>query len=421
MRNRRNIRTKKKSKDRKFYILILILIVSIFILSSTIYIENIQNKEKSRKQREELLEQTKSIFSELDKTIENTNNEIDKVVDISAVGDILCNEELLKDAKKNENYDFSHMFSEVTKYTVESDIAIGTFESNILENENYSGIGKYNSPIEFLKSIKNAGINILSVAHNHSLDYGVAGLNETVEKIHNEEISVTGIKDNTENEDSTFTGNIKEINGVKIAVLSYTYGLSNESELNEEEKAYVNLYEEEKVKYDIKYAKEKSNFIIVIMHWGEVNNSLISQWQIDVKNYLIENGVDMILGSHPSIIEPMEVVKNSEGKNVLVAYSLGNYISSLTYSNADVELILKIQILKKSGEEKAVLRKVDYTPIYLLDNGKGAENRFELKNMKKLALDYFDGDTSKINRQKYNSIVQKIEWLNKVVNNQEGK
>lgn len=421
MRNRRNIRTKKKSKDRKFYILILILIVSIIVLSSTIYIENIQNKEKSRKQREELLEQTKSIFSELDKTIENTNNEIDKVVDISAVGDILCNEELLKDAKKNENYDFSHMFSEVTKYTAESDIAIGTFESNILENENYSGIGKYNSPIEFLKSIKNAGINILSVAHNHSLDYGVAGLNETVEKIHNEEISVTGIKDNTENEDSTFTGNIKEINGVKIAVLSYTYGLSNESELNEEEKAYANLYEKEKVKYDIEYAKEKSNFIIVIMHWGEVNNSLISQWQIDVKNYLIENGVDMILGSHPSIIEPMEVVKNSEGKNVLVAYSLGNYISSLTYSNADVELILKIQILKKSGEEKAVLRKVDYTPIYLLDNGKGAENRFELKNMKELALDYLDGDTSKINRQKYNSIVQKIEWLNKVVNNQEGK
>ena len=421
MRNRRDIRTKKKSKDRKFYILILILIVSIIVLSSTIYIENIQNKEKSRKQREELLEQTQSIFSELDKTIENTNNEIDKVVDISAVGDILCNEELLKDAKKNENYVFSHMFSEVTKYTAEADIAIGTFESNILENENYSGIGKYNSPIEFLKSIKNAGINILSVAHNHSLDYGVAGLNETVEKIHNEDISVTGIKDNTENEDSTFTGNIKEINGVKIAVLSYTYGLSNESELNEEEKAYANLYEKEKVKYDIEYAKEKSNFIIVIMHWAEVNNSLISQWQIDVKNYLIENGVDMILGSHPSIIEPMEVVKNSEGKNVLVAYSLGNYISSLTYSNADVELILKIQILKKSGEEKAVLRKVDYTPIYLLDNGKGAENRFELKNMKELALDYLDGDTSKINRQKYNSIVQKIEWLNKVVNNQEGK
>ena len=147
MRNRRDIRTKKKSKDRKFYILILILIVSIIVLSSTIYIENIQNKEKSRKQREELLEQTQSIFSELDNKIENTNNEIDKVVDISAVGDILCNEELLKDAKKNENYDFSHMFSEVTKYTAESDIAIGTFESNILENENYSGIGKYNSPI----------------------------------------------------------------------------------------------------------------------------------------------------------------------------------------------------------------------------------------------------------------------------------
>ena len=214
MRNRRDIRTKKEVKSRKFYIITAILIISIILLSITRYLENVQNKEKSRKQREELLKQTQSIFSELDKTIENTNNEIDKVVNISAVGDILCNEELLKDAKKDENYDFSNMFSEVAKYTKESDMAIGTFESNIVDGENYSGIGKYNSPNEFLKAIKNTGINILSVSHNHSLDYGVAGLNETVEKIHNEEISVTGIKNNTENENSIFTGNIKEINGL---------------------------------------------------------------------------------------------------------------------------------------------------------------------------------------------------------------
>lgn len=89
MRNRRDIRTKKEVKSRKFYIITAILIISIILLSITRYLENVQNKEKSRKQREELLEQTQSIFSELDKTIENTNNEIDKVVNISAVGDIL--------------------------------------------------------------------------------------------------------------------------------------------------------------------------------------------------------------------------------------------------------------------------------------------------------------------------------------------
>lgn len=84
----------------------------------------------------------------------------------------------------------------------------------------------------------------------------------------------------------------------------------------------------------------------------------------------------MILGSHPSVVEPMEIIQTEEGKNVLVAYSLGNYISTLKYANADVELILNIQIAKSSDSDKAILQKVDYTPIYVLDNGTKAENRF---------------------------------------------
>ena len=103
----------------------------------------------------------------------------------------------------------------------------------------------------------------------------------------------------------------------------------------------------------------------------------------------------MILGSHPSVVEPMEIIQTEEGKNVLVAYSLGNYISTLKYANADVELILNIQIAKSSDSDKAILQKVDYTPIYVLDNGTKAENRFELTDMKKLAQDYANENTSK--------------------------
>lgn len=420
MRNRRNTRKRNnviKILANKNFIIIICILISIILLSiGLIEYRRYQDKLVLANQKRELEQQKENIFSSLDETIENINNtETDRVASISAVGDILCGEDMLKDANNIDGYDFSNMFKEVVKYTQKSDISIGTLETNIVNNK-YSGIGKYNSPTEFLKAIKESGIDIVSIAHNHELDYGVDGLNETIKKIQDEGLSVTGIKENTENADQKFTGNIKEVNKIKIAFLSYTYGINNETEISEEEKEYANIYNEEKVLYDIEYAKKKSNFIIVIMHWGEVNNSNVSNWQENVKNYLVENGVDMILGSHPSVIEPMEIIQNSEGRNVLVAYSLGNYISSFKYENADVELILNIQIYKKAGEEKAILRKVDYTPIYVLDNGKNAENRFELTDMKQLAIDYANGDTSRIDRKTYNKLIEKIEWLSNVVN-----
>lgn len=420
MRNRRNKRTKSIPEilsSKNFIIIITILMIVIILLTSIIEYKKYQDRKILAKQKEQLTQQKEEIFTSLEKTIEDMkNSKTDTIASISAVGDILCNNDILKDSQKEGKYNFTHMFSEVEKYTKKSDISIGTFETNIIENAKYSGTGKYNSPIEFLKAIKNAGINILSVAHNHELDYGIEGLENTIKTIQEEGINVTGTNKNAQNSDEKFTGNIKEVNKIKIAFLSYTYGLSNKEELTEEEIKRANLYDEEKVKYDIEYAKNNSNFIIAIMHWGEVNNSNISQWQIDVRNHLIENGIDMILGSHPSVIEPMEIVKNKEGRNVLVAYSLGNYISSLKYQNADVELILNIQIYKKADEDKATLRKVDYTPIYVLDNGKSTENRFELTDMKKLAIDYADGDTSRIDRKTYNNIIQKLEWLNELIN-----
>ena len=152
------------------------------------------------------------------------------------------------------------------------------------------------------------------------------------------------------------------------------------------------------------------------MHWGDVNSSKISDNQTEIADFLVKQGVDMILGSHPSVVEPMKIVQNKEGRNVLIAYSLGNYISNLKYKNADVEIILNIEIVKEADSDKAILQKVDYTPIYMLDNGKNTENRFELADMKQLVYNYAAGDQSKITRKKYDEIVLKLEELQKIIN-----
>ena len=424
MRNRRNTRRKnvilETITNKNFIRISSILLVAIIILFGSIKIRNYFDKKELAEQARELDKQTGEIFTAMETEIKETNTKKDGIkktstAKISAVGDILCQMDMIQDAQNEDSYDFSYMFDNITKYVKKSDIAIGTLETNFTSNR-YSGVGKYNTPTEFLTAVKNSGISLVSLAHNHVLDYGEDGLNQTISKIHEEGMNITGIQNNEENENSEFTGNIKEINGIKIAFLSYTYGLSNENEISEEEKSKVNIFSEELALKDIQYAKENSNYIIVIMHWGDVNSSTITDYQNNITGFLVNNDVDMILGSHPSVVEPMKIIQNAEGKNILVAYSLGNYISSLKYENADVELILNIQIAKSEDQEKAVLQKVDYTPIYVLDNGKKAEKRFELTDMKQLAKDYANGDTSKISRKKYDEIIKKLDELQKIVN-----
>lgn len=438
MRNRRNTRKRNVVLDtitnKNFIIIVSILLAIIIVAEGVIQIRKYQDRKLLAKQAEELEKQTGEIFTAIENELTNpsTNGETTvrtKTAKISAVGDILCQMDMIDDAKTSDGYDFSHMFTEISKFVKNSDIAIGTLETNFVDGK-YSGVGKYNSPIEFLKAVKDSGIGLVSLAHNHVLDYGTQGLETTISKIKEQNIEITGIKENLERtneqdentldeekqENPDFTGNIKEINGIKVAFLGYTYGLSNENEVNEEEKKKANIYSEELAKKDIEYAKQSSNYIIAIMHWGDVNSSEISEYQRNITSFLVENGVDMILGAHPSVVEPMEMIQTEEGKNVLVAYSLGNYMSTLKYDDANVELILNIQISKSSDSDKAVLQKVDYKPIYVLDNGTKAENRFELTDMKKLAQDYANGDTSRISRKTYESIISKLEKLQNTVN-----
>ena len=426
MRNRRNTRKRNvvisTITNRNFIIIVSVLLVLILISFGIIKIRNYQDEQLMARQAEELEKQTGEIFSAMENNLtgENVKSEAqeentNQTVTISAVGDILCQMDMIEDAYENNGYNFSHMFNEITQYVKNADLTIGTMETNFTDNS-FSGVGKYNSPIEFLNATKNSGINLVSIAHNHELDYGIDGLNTTVQKIQEAGLSVTGLKNNKENENKEFTGLIKDVKGIKIAFLGYTYGLSNEQEMTEDDKSYANIFTEELAKNDLDYAKENSNFIVIMMHWGNVNESTISDEQNKIANYLIENGADVILGSHPSVVEPMKIVQNSEGKNILVAYSLGNYISSLKYEDANLELVLNIEISKTLDSNKAILQKVDYTPIYMLDNGENAKDRFQLIDMKQVAKDYAGGKRDRISRATYDDIIKKLNKLKLLLN-----
>jgi len=136
-----------------------------------------------------------------------------------------------------------------------------------------------------------------------------------------------------------------------------------------------------------------------MMHWGDPYATKPSEEQKQIANFLIENGANVILGNHPAAIQPMEIKKNKQGENVFIAYSLGNYISSINNDISKVELVLNIELRKSSIDGKVTLSKVDYTPIYVLDNGEKAQNRYELIDMKGVAKEYAWGNTNIVDKK----------------------
>ena len=415
-RNRRNTRRTKNIQDvitkKNFLIIISVLIFIIIICIGINSYKQYQDRQLLAKQRDEIEKQSEEIFSQINSNISQTNQNIsesDVLIKMSAVGDILCSQEMLDDAYNDEtnSYNFSHMFNKISGYIDKAVIIMGTMETGIVDSEyNYK-----NAPIEFAKAVKNSGVNLVTIAHNHSLDNGVKGIQETKENL--EELGFSVLGDKIESANAVI---IKEVKNTKIAFLTYTCFLDEETQKTEEEKNCINMYNEEQAKSDINYAKESgAEFICVLIHWGDAISETVNNDQRKIADFLVENDVDLILGAHPSVVQPMEVKKNADGENVFIAYSIGTYISTLDSEEAKTELVLNIELRKSAKNGKVSLNKVDYTPIYMLDNGINAENRFELIDMKSIATAYSEGDTSIITRETYDKLVSALNRLNEIL------
>ena len=423
-RNRRNTRRNTRIKEfltsRNFFIIVGILLAIIIVCIGINLFREGRARTELAKQQEEIRAQSEEIFSQITENIEETNKNIsesDIIIKLSAVGDIVCSEEMLQDAYNEEDnsYDFTHMFSNVTDLVNVSDIVMGTMETGITNSKEYND---KNAPIEFARAVRASGVNLVSLANNHSLDNGVNGLLETKSNLEKEGFSVVG-----DNENTNSSVLIREVKDSKIAILSYTCLLDNEQNLQDDEIDAVNVYSEKQAEEDIEYAKEEgADYICVMIHWGDDISETVNDEQRKIADFLVDNGVDLIIGSHPSIVQSMEIRQNSEGDNVFTAYSVGKYVSSLPEEKAKEELVLNIELRKSRKDGKISLNKVDYTPLYMLDNGEKSENRYELIDMKNTATSYKGDGTDKISKETYDNLVSGLNRLNKALgmnNNEE--
>ena len=398
----------KRIEKKTFASIVSILSIVIIVCIVGITIQTYRTREEYAKKEEERIRKLREIFvaeeeEEEEETTSASNNVEEKTkqdtyVTIAVAGDILCEKPLYDDAydKESGTFNFLPMFQNIQKYTKYTDLTLGTMETNFTDDA-ISGYRLYNSPKELGNALQTAGVDVLSTAHNHSLDYGLEGIQATKEYFDSLQIDTVGTKLNPE-EDSIV---IKEVNEIKIAILSYTYGI-NEQETKTEE------------------AKEQgAEYICTMLHWGDLTSSKVNQEQQELADFLVENGVDLILGSHPAVIQPLEIRQNAEGENVFISYSVGNYISASEYENSNIEMILEVKIKKDAETGKVSLNKVTYTPVYLLDNGKNAENRYELYDIKDVIQKYENGEDDVVTKELYEKLKQALKEIEKLVGKEE--
>ncbi len=252
----------------------------------------------------------------------------DNSVTLVMVGDMLMHMPVNRSGiKADGDIDFSHLFTYTQRTISEADIAIVNQEV-ILGGADLgiSGYPMFNTYYEVGDALADAGFDVVLHATNHAVDRGKEGLVNCMSYWEEEhpEIAYLGIQDTQEERDTVY---VTEQNGIKIAILNYTYGL-NGLPLPEGMPYAVNLMDKEQMAKDIAKAKELSDFVVVCPHWGTEYVLKASSYQKDCAQFFLENGVDLVIGTHPHVIEPVEMLSDEEGNEMLVYYSLGNYVNS---------------------------------------------------------------------------------------------
>lgn len=290
--------------------------------------------------------------------------------------------------KDDGSYDFTENFKYVKNFISSADLAIADFEGTINPNKNLGGYPSFNAPQSLAKYIKDAGYDAITLANNHILDSSVEGLKSTSKILTDAGLDIFGVYPNTPREKSKPL--IKNVNGIKIALLAYCYGFNGmEATLSKEEfNSYMSDLNEVKIQKEIELAKKEADVVIVFPHMGVEYALNPSEDQVNLYKKMLNWGADVILGGHPHVIQPTEVV-NVNGKNKFILYSMGNFISNQrleTLENIWTErgVIADITFEKSNNDTNIKSVKLHPTWVSKTPQNRTAKNGYKLQNFSTL-------------------------------------
>ena len=289
----------------------------------------------------------------------NTVTEQETSARIMANGDLLYHDIIYISAKKSDGtYDFHENFEYVKPWLKQADLVLGDFEGTVNKDHYLAGYPLFNAPGEVMDAIKDAGYQVLDLAHNHILDSQIEGVVSTADAIEKAGMTPVGVYTHESRDKAPLV--IKEVNGIKVAILAYSYGFNGiEQSISQEDyNRYLSDLDEEKMKAEIERAEKEADITIIMPQMGVEYQIEPTEEQKKLYHKMIDWGADIIFGGHPHVVEPAETVEK-EGDKKLIIYSMGNFISNQRIETMqDVEnakwtergVLMDVTIKKKSGK-----------------------------------------------------------------------
>jgi len=278
---------------------------------------------------------------------------------IMANGDLLYHDIIYISAKKADGtYDFHENFEYVKPWLKQADLVLGDFEGTVNKDHYLAGYPLFNAPGEVMDAIKDAGYQVLDLAHNHILDSQIEGVVSTADAIEKAGMTPVGVYTHESRDKAPLV--IKEVNGIKVAILAYSYGFNGiEQSISQEDyNRYLSDLDEDKMKAEIERAEKEADITIIMPQMGVEYQIEPTEEQKKLYHKMIDWGADIIFGGHPHVVEPAETVEK-DGDKKLIIYSMGNFISNQRIETMqDVEnakwtergVLMDVTIKKKSGK-----------------------------------------------------------------------
>lgn len=331
--------------------------------------------------------------------------------DMLATGDLMLHLPIIRSAKSGKTYDFSSIFQYLNRYINQADYAVVNLETTLSGTDGleYTGYPKFNSPDAITTAVKDVGFDMMLTGNNHCNDYGTPGLKRTLQTIKDAGLAPLGTTES--NDEPKFA--VKDVDGIKIGMICYTYGeigdkadrpSVNGLPTDSAAAGLINVFDYSKL--DAFYSDMKSQIasmeamgaetVVLFIHWGEEYTTKSNEKQAAIAQKMCDLGVDVIVGGHPHVVQPMELLSSTTDSDhkTICLYSTGNFLSnqratniSLTTGHSEDSLLFTFTFVKYS-DGTVVVESVDLLPTWVLIRGSGDNRKYQILPLDQTVADW---------------------------------
>lgn len=292
--------------------------------------------------------------------IAKEKEQLHPTITFAAVGDLLIHDRVYNKAKTDTGYDFMPMMQSVQPFIEKATVAFANQETMIGGEEiGLSSYPSFNSPQEVGDAVKMLGFDIVSIANNHTLDRGEEAILRSIDYWNSLDIPYVGAYESEA--DAKRVRVIETEEGISLAFIAYTYG-TNGIPVPDGKDYLVNFIDREKIAMDIAEARELADVVVASLHFGEEYEMMPNQIQTDLVQFVADEGVDIVVGHHPHVLQPIDWVEGKNGNQTFVVYSLGNFFSGQRDFEKQTGGMVEIQLTKDKDTGEIEL----HSPAFLL-------------------------------------------------------